>query len=319
MNTTFEKPKAEGQILVRLRRRAMGCLFELALAGHDEDYLTAAGAEALDILEPLERQLSVFIPDSEICYLNACAWREPVRVEARLYKLLKLSARLSEETEGAFDITSGPLVRLWGFAGGGRQSHIPLDKDIRDALKCMGFRYVLFDDEWCTVKFLREGMEFNLGGIGKGYAIDEIASFLVERGVTSGLIHAGTSTIYALGCPPGEEGWKIGIRSGSDSSEIISTITLKNRALSTSSGYEQYVELDGLRYSHIIDPRTGFPAEGLLSASAITSSATLSDALSTAFFVLGVEGTRDYCKRHSDVSAVLAQKDGSCLQIAHSS
>ncbi|MDI6827848.1 MAG: FAD:protein FMN transferase [Armatimonadota bacterium] len=315
MEIALEKLEAEISAFVRLSRRAMGCIFELVLGGSNQEYLIDAGEEALDLVEALELQLSVFLPDSEISYINASAAKQAVRVEPRLYKLLKLAAHLSNETGGAFDITSGLLVKLWGFAGGRKIDQMPSDHEIQEALNSTGIKYVCFDDESCAVQFVKKDLQINLGALGKGYAVDEMVSFLIERGVTNGLISAGTSTVYGLGSPPGEPGWKVGIRFGNGESKRLATVSLKNQALSTSGGYEQYVDLEGRRFSHIVDPRTGWPASELLSASAVTCSATISDALSTAFFVLGIEGTCDYCTKHKDVEAILATNKGDVLKI----
>ncbi len=287
-----------------VRRRAMATTFEIVLLGDDRDFLAAAGHEALDEVERLEEQLSVYVPTSEVSWVNERAAIEPVRVEPRLFDLLQLSARLSEETQGAFDITAGPLVKAWGFYR--QQGVVPSAETIAQTLEHVGMRHVLLDEGDSTVRFDRAGVEINLGSIGKGYAVDRAAAVLRNLGVEAALIHGGYSTIYALGAPPDAEGWVIGIRHPLDEEKHITTVTLRDQALSTSGSYEQFFEVDGKRYSHILDPRTGTPARGMWSSSVIAPSATESDALSTAFFVLGEEGARAYCARHPEVSAVLA-------------
>jgi len=308
--------ESQADIVVRVRKQLMACEFEVLLVGRDAGYLRDAGEEALGIAEELERQLSVFLTDSEVSYINAMAPRQAVRVEPRLYKLLRRSARLTRATHGAFDISLGRVIKAWNAAA--RSRRMPTDKEIECARRSAGAHLIQFNDEDCTVCFLAEGVEINLGGIGKGYAVDEMAALLKERGIPSGLITAGTSTVYAFGRPPGSKGWTVGIRGRRQFSQPVAIVSLVDQALSTSGGYEQYFELEGRQLSHVLDPRTGYPADGLVSASAIQKSATDSDALATAFFVLGAEGTAEYCRRHPDTQAILVIRgQGETLNVMH--
>lgn len=285
------------QTMIRIKRRAMGCDLELVLCGEDKSNLLAAAEEAFEEVHRLEEQLSVFRPDSEISYINALAPREWVRVEPRLYELLETAARLSAETEGAFDITAGRLIDLWSSS-----ESIPADIP-----KTTG--EIVFDAEENAVRFSHPDVKLNLGAIGKGYAASQVAELLVDRGVENALISAGASTVYALGSPPDEDAWAVGIRSPVNQCERITSVLLKNQALSTSGSHERFVEIDGRRYSHLIDPRTGRPAEGLLLASVIAADPVEGEALSTAFFILGLEKAQEYCEAHPDVGAILVRED----------
>ena len=283
--------------MIRIKRRAMGCDLELVLCGEDKSNLLAAAEEAFEEVHRLEEQLSVFRPDSEISYINALAPREWVRVEPRLYELLETAARLSAETEGAFDITAGRLIDLWSSS-----ESIPADIP-----KTTG--EIVFDAEENAVRFSHPDVKLNLGAIGKGYAASQVAELLVDRGVENALISAGASTVYALGSPPDEDAWAVGIRSPVNQCERITSVLLKNQALSTSGSHERFVEIDGRRYSHLVDPRTGRPAEGLLLASVIAADPVEGEALSTAFFILGLEKAQEYCEAHPDVGAILVRED----------
>jgi len=283
--------------MIRVIRRAMGCEFELLLCGEDRRHLLAAAEEAFEEVHRLEEQLSVFRPDSEISYINALAVKEWVRVEPRLYGLLQTAACLSAETEGAFDITAGRLIDLWSSS-----ESIPADIP-----KTTG--EIVFDPDENAVRFSNPDMKLNLGAIGKGYAAQQIAELLVDRGVENALISAGASTVYALGSPPDEDAWAVGIRSPVNQCERITSVLLRNQALSTSGSHERFVEIDGRRYSHLIDPRTGRPAEGLLLASVIASDPVEGEALSTAFFIFGLEKAQEYCEAHPDVGAVFVRED----------
>src|SRR5688572_21757876 len=294
-----------------VRRTAMGSLWDIYLAGTDRGQLVAAGEEALDEVERLDRQLSHYKDDSDISRLNAHAGEQWVRLEPKLYFLLKRCAELSEMTGGAFDITTGPLTKAWGFFKG--EKRIPPPKEVVAVMENVGTHRILFDDENWLVYFTRPGMEINFGAIGKGYAIDEAVNSLRFFNIDRAVLHGGQSTIYALGSPPDSvgspqsavgssesssfsssssssdgirrastehededendlaptRGWHFDIKDPRDKETVLEAVYLQNEALSTSGSYEDYFEVDGVRYSHIIDPRTGYPAEGMLSVSVI--------------------------------------------------
>ncbi len=289
--------------LIRVSRRAMGTEFQVVLAGEDERHLEQAANLALDEVERLDRQLSLYRPESDLSAINAQAAEAPVRVEPGLFRLLERAAEITAATEGAFDVTVGSLMRCWGFFRG--QGALPPPAKIAEALARVGMAHVEFDTEERTVRFDRPGIEIDLGAIGKGYAVDRMVALLRESGVESALVHGGYSTIYALGRPPEGEAWPLGIRHPFDAEQTLMPVPLRERALSTSGNYEQFFTFEGVVYSHVLDPRTGRPAPGMLSASALTTSATDSDALSTAFFVLGAEKTKAYCRARPGVAAVL--------------
>jgi len=288
-----------------MKRVAMNCEFELVLCGSDRRYLIDAGEEAFEELARLEEQLSVFIPTSDVSDINAHAAERPVRIDARLFDLLLLAKRVSAETGGAFDISTGPLVRRWSAGDDHGGFSVPTSEEISQLISKVGMKHVCLDQAAITVAFDRPGMMINLGAIGKGYAVREMADLLRGRGIDAGLISGGTSTVYAIGHAPDDDAWTVGIRNPVEREERLTTVRLRDRALSTSGGHERFTEADGVRYSHVIDPRTGRPADALLIACAVTSDPAESDALSTAFLVLGVEETKEYCSAHESVGAVL--------------
>jgi len=187
----------------------MATRFELVLHGDNPVALRAAGEEALDEIERLEAQLSLFRPSSEIFHLNARAAREPVRVTPPVFALLQHAQQLCQESGGAFDITIAPLVRCWGFMAG--DGHLPQPADLAEARACVGMSLVQLDPSDFTVRFAHPGVMLDLGAIGKGYAIERAAEVLREAGVMSALLHGGTSSVQALGHPPDAEHWKIAI------------------------------------------------------------------------------------------------------------
>jgi len=294
--------------VLRVTREAMGTEFQVVLSGEDERALERAANDALDEVQRLDEQMSLYRPDSELCFINSHAAEGPVPVEPRLFKLLSGAAEIWEATEGAFDITVGPLMECWGFFRG--QGRIPPQEEIDKALHRVGMQHIALDAREKTVRFDRPGIKLDLGGIAKGLAVDAAAVGLGAWDVTSALIHGGWSTVYALGGAPNEVTWRVGIRHPYDANRRVDAVTLRNQALSTSGNYEKFFAADGVVYSHIMDPRTGWPARGMLSASAITKAGFASDALSTAFFVMGEERTRACCAARPNVGAVLVPDGG---------
>jgi len=285
----------------------MGTEFEVTLCGADPDFLRAAAHEALDAVDALEERLSHYRETSEICDLNRRAAGEPVRMEPGLFAHLRRAAWLSEVSGGAFDITAGPLVRCWGFFRG--RGAMPESEALRTALRAVGSRHLQFDPEAYTVAFARPGVEVHLGALGKGIAVDAAVEVLRGLGVTAALIHGGTSTVYGLGAPPGQDAWLVGVRHPRAEGERVGVLRLRDRALSLSGDTEQFFEHEGRRYSHILDPRTGRPARGVALAAFLADNATDTDALSTAVFVSGVGGAYRLLERNPTWGIVVLSLD----------
>lgn len=266
---------------VLVARNAMATRFEIVLHGGDAPALRAAGEEALDEIERLEAQLSLYRSTSEIAHLNARAHAAPVRVTPSLFRLLERARDLSRQTGGAFDVTVAPLVRCWGFMGG--SGSLPSEETIAQARECVGMQWLELDPVALTVRFARAGVMIDLGAIGKGYAIDKAAEILREAGVTSALVHGGTSSAYGIGHPPGDEKWKIAVSApGAATSQPLTVVELEDNSLSVSAVWGKSFAAGQQTYGHIIDPRTGRPAQSALLAAVIVPSATDGDALSTA-------------------------------------
>lgn len=288
----------------KISRPAMGCNFDIYLSGTDYDNITGAAEQALDEITRLENRLSRFIEESDVTRINAHASDSCVRLEPRLYRLLRNATDISCATNGTFDITCAPLVRLWGFYTNAKSP--PDEKHINNILELVGYNKLLFDDEENLISFAREGMEIDLGAIGKGYAIDEAVETLRRYGVEHAVISGGNSTIYALGGAENGEPWNFNITDPYNPEMILCTVTLKDEALSTSSITEQFFMHEGKRYGHIIDPRTGYPADtDILSSTVICSSGMESDAYSTALFLMGVDKAREFCTTHHHIKAIL--------------
>lgn len=270
---------------VTLACRAMATRFEIVLWGGEEAHLRAAGEEALAEIQRLEAQLSLYREESDLHDLNIRAAYEPVPVEPRLFHLLERARDLSAETGGAFDITLAPLLRAWGFVGG--SGRMPDEAEITAAREATGMNRVELNAQNFTVRFLKEGVTLDLGAIGKGYAIERAAEIVRECGVGGALLHGGTSTVQAVGAQPDGSAWRIAIRPPHLSNEPLAVIPLQDSALSVSAVWGKSFTQEEIRYGHVLDPRTGRPVQNALLAAVSCSSATDSDALSTALLVLG--------------------------------
>lgn len=302
---------------VRLAIRAMATEFVVLMnPGAPEQIWTASAA--LDVVAEVERQLTVYRSDSEVSRLNETASERPVGVSRNLFELLAECAELSRLTEGAFDVATHAQIAL-------RQRYrkletIPNDAEIAQSLARSGMQHVAFDPSATSIAFDRAGVGLNFGAIGKGYALDRCANVLSGRGsgdehrsahadespsVPSFCLSGGHSSVLARGGHNGLEGWPVGIGNPLFTSRRLGTILLKNQAMGTSGSNVQFFRHEGTRYGHILDPRTARPAAGLLSATVIAPTAAMADALSTAFFVLGVEKARELCDNQPLIGALL--------------
>jgi thiamine biosynthesis lipoprotein len=264
---------------------AMGSVYTIVAYGKDRNILQSAIDLAFEEVRRLDDLLSNYKPRSEWSQVNREAAAGPVRVSPELFALLEACLRYSESSDGAFDITVGPLVRTWGFfRGSGR---LPHRAEIRTALARVGYKNVILDRDNLTVRFTRSGVEIDPGGIGKGYTVDRLAEILRERGVTSALISAGGSSMYGIGAPPNEKGWPVKIRHPKDPDQTAGEALLKDSSMATSGTSEKFFISGGRLYSHIFDPRTGYPAAGMLSVSVLAQRAIDSEAWTKPMFILG--------------------------------
>jgi len=292
---------------IRVFRRAMACRFEITLSGEDARHVSAA-RDALDEADRLEAALTVFRESSDLMRVNRLAEHVPVQVDAELFDLLDHCRALHTETDAAFDITSTPLSRCWGFLV--RDARVPAAAALATARAKVGMGHVQLEAAGRTVRFDQPGIELNLGSIGKGYAVQRMGAQLHARGVRHALVSAAGSSIVALGGHG--QGWCIDLRSRQQPDSLpLARLFLRNGAVGTSGAGEQFIEIDGKRYGHLLDPRTGWPSTaGLLSASVVTHDAATADALATAFFVGGLDLAERYCATHPDTLALLTPDDG---------
>jgi len=310
---------ARQRYLMSVSRRAMACQWQAYFNAGQYEQAELASMAALDLVDQLEAQLTIFREDSEVSQLNQLAADEPVEVQENLFELLDRSQDLAEQTGGAFDITSGPLSEVWGFAR--REGRVPEPNELAATLEHVGSHLLELDDDGGTVFFRDEQLEINLGGIGKGYALDCAADKIEEEAVFDFLLHGGQSSVVARGRNADRDtGWAVGLVHPLNPKQRLAEIVLVDQALSTSGSGTQFITHRGRRLGHILNPKTGWPAEGVLSATVITESAAEADALSTAMFVMGPEAARDFCQGRPDVGVALVlpgERSGSVVIESH--
>lgn len=288
-------------------RDAMACRFEVVFNVGAVPDATALACAALDLVDEIENAFSVYRDTSDLSLLNATAASGWQPVSHEVFTLLTRARELHDRTGGGFDIAAGALVKAWGFLQ--RQGRTPAAAVQAAALAASGMRHVELDPEARRVRFTRPGVEINPGAIGKGWAVDRAMDWLTDRGVDSVLIHGGSSSVRARGTQGfggvGCRGWKVGLRHPLLPGLRLATLTLADRALGTSGSGTQFFVDRGRKIGHILDPRTGRPAEGVLSATVLAPDAATADALATALYVLGPAGLDAIAPAAGDVAAIL--------------
>jgi thiamine biosynthesis lipoprotein len=293
--------KSDWDSITGIRRfsyEAMATTFEIIILHEDACYAEQAAWAAFDKLGRLEQDLSGFIENSDISRINNLAAGQSVRVSLETFECLQLSRHVNAETNGAFDITIGYLLSCWRNSD--KTLRIPSKEELKIARQRTGMDLFKLDESQYTVELLRDKVQIDLGGIGKGYAIDKMAELLRDWSIDLALIHGGYSTALGIGAPKGKQGWPVTLSNPRNRKQTLARLCLQNRALSGS----------GLQKGrHIIDPRTAQPVEGRCAAWACAADAATADALSTAFMVMSPNEVKQYCLRRPDVLAMLILHD----------
>jgi thiamine biosynthesis lipoprotein len=282
--------RAPGPLQMERSTDAMGATFSVVLYGSDRASMNQAMDAAFEEAHRLDALLSNYRTASEWSRINREAAARPVAVSPELFRLLSDCVEYSRASEGTFDLTVGPLMRAWGFSGGGR--HVPSPDQIREALELVGYRHVQLNARKRTVRFDRPGVEIDPGGVGKGYAVDRMVEVLRARGIRNALVAASGSSIFGLGNPPEEpRGWPISIADPWDHRKNAAQVFLKDLSLSTSGSYEKSFRAGGRRYPHIMDPRRGVPAESAVQVTVIAPRAIDSEVWAKPYFIRGCAWT----------------------------
>jgi thiamine biosynthesis lipoprotein len=264
----------------------MDTMVEITVVSKSANQAEKAIDAAFEEIRRLERLLSFWTEESEIALIYKNAGKSPVAVSPETFDIIRKSLYVSEKTRGAFDPTVGPVIRLWDFW----EKKRPETSELEKKLQLVDYRAIKLTSNESTAYLSQEGMSFDTGGIAKGYSADRAADVLMKMGIKAGLVSVA-GDIKAFGRKPDGKGWHVGIRDprSENSAELIASIELMDEAISTSGDYERYFIEEGIRYHHILDPRTGYPAQGCMSVTVIAKDTVMTDGFSTGIFVLGPE------------------------------
>lgn len=286
----------------------MGVPFTITLYAPDADKAGAAAREAFAVVAKLNAILSDYDPDSELERLRAQPPGTPTRVSADLFDVLRRAREMSALTDGAFDVTIGDQIQLWRRAR--RQRELPAEERIAAARQTSGWRHLELNPATRTVTLRKQGLRLDLGGIAKGYAADKALAALRRHGIRRALV-AASGDIASGDPPPGERGWKVGVASvDAQGRDLTTTLLLANRAVSTSGDTEQFIEIGGVRYSHIVNPRTGVGLTNRIGVTVIARDATTTDALATGVSVMGTERGLALIESRPGVEALIVKLEG---------
>jgi thiamine biosynthesis lipoprotein len=298
-----EAPQRGGA--TREYRYLMGTSVVVEVYGGEEGTRRAAIADAFAAVAEVDRLMSNYRDDSELSRINHLAAGAPVQVSDPMLSVLEAAQRVSRASHGAFDITVGPIVRLWGFHD--KKPHQPTAAEFATARPLVDYRNLLIDPERRAVRFARSGVEIDLGGIAKGFAVELAASALRSRGL-DGLIDAGGNQ-YFTGTPPGKGIWSVGIKHPDRPDQLLGVIETSETSVSTSSDASTFVEIDGRKYGHILDPHTLQPSTAALSVTILSRDGTLADAMSKAAFVLGPKAGLALIDSFGGLTGLIAYRD----------
>jgi thiamine biosynthesis lipoprotein len=283
--------------------KLMGNRFELSVVAESGQWANEKIDAGIDEIKRIERLLTTFSDDSETNQVNNNAGIKPVAVSRETFELVKRSIVISKVTQGAFDITYGSIdKRLWNFDR--HMTSLPDKATAKKMVRLINYRNISLDEENCTI-FLRErGMRIGFGGIGKGYAAERAKLIMKQLGVTSGVVNA-SGDLNTWGLQPGGKKWTIGIANPDASNQVFSYLTISDLAVATSGNYEKFIMVDGKRYSHTINPRTGLPVTGIKSVTIITTNAEIADAMATPVTIMGVYAGLDLINQMKDIEAII--------------
>jgi thiamine biosynthesis lipoprotein len=288
----------------RTYRYLMGTSVEIEAYGGTDTDRRLASEEAFAAIAEVDRLMSNYRDDSELSRINTGAAREAIRVSDPMLSVLEAAQKVSVASRGAFDVTVGPIVRLWGFHD--KKPHMPTPSELSVVRPLVNYRNLLIDEPGHAVRFARPGVEIDLGGIAKGFAVEIAANTLRRRGL-NGFIDAGGNQ-YLLGAPPDKQTWTVGIKDPDRPDRLLGTVDTKETSVSTTANYATFVEIDGRKFGHVLDARTLHPSDASLSVTILSRDGTLADAMSKAAFVLGPSVGLALVDSFPGMSAVIAYR-----------
>nr|WP_321486603.1 FAD:protein FMN transferase [uncultured Draconibacterium sp.] len=300
-----------GQQPYKRTLKLMGSRFDITVVANNElegnGYIDMAVAE----IQRIEKLISSWDANSETSAINKNAGIQAVKISPELFALIERAIRISELTDGAFDISYASMDRIWHFDGS--MTKMPSEETIAASVAKVGYKNIVLDKAASTVFLKKEGMKIGFGAIGKGYAADKAKALLMSKGVSAGIINA-SGDMNTWGKQPDGSYWKVAITNPMNKNKAFALLPIKNGAVVTSGDYEKYVKFNGIRYTHIIDPRTGYPAHGIISATVFAPKAELADALATSVFVMGINVGLDRINQLPQIECIIVDDKGNIHQ-----
>ncbi|OOG73583.1 FAD:protein FMN transferase [Flavobacterium sp. A45] len=303
----FVALSTSAQIIHKRKLSMLGSPFEIMVVAKDTVQANIYIDIAIGEVRRIENEISDWIPTTPISEVSRNAGIKPVKVPAEVFELVERAIKVSQITSGAFDISYASMDRIWKFDGSMKE--MPTPEAIKKSVEKIGYKNIILDKKEQTIFLKKEGMKLGLGGIGQGYIADKIQALLLSKGCSSGLVNV-SGDIFAWGRQPDGKPWTVGIVNPMNKNKIIATFPLENSAVETSGSYEKFVVFGGKRYSHIIDPRTGYPAMGVVSVSVFAKKTEIADALATGIFVLGVDVGLDLVNQLKGIECIIVDDKG---------
>lgn len=285
----------------------MGSTFDITVVAENQEEANGYIDMAIAEIKRIEERISSWDSNSETASVNANAGIRPVQVSAELFNIIERAIQISKLTDGAFDISYASMDRIWKFDGS--MLKIPDEESIKASVAKVGFRNIVLNKAELTVYLKTPGMKIGFGAIGKGYAADKAKALLMQKGVSAGIINA-SGDMNTWGKQPNGEDWKVAITNPMNKDKAFALLPIKEGAVVTSGNYEKFVRFNGKRYSHIIDPRTGYPASGIISVTVFAPKAEIADALATSVFVMGIDVGLDRINQIPKVDCIIIDDKG---------
>ena len=296
-----------GQIVQKRKLFMLGSPFEMTVVAKDtvqgNVYIDLAVAE----VKRIENLISDWIPSTQISQVNTNAGIKPVKVDEEVFDLVDRAIKISKITKGAFDISYASMDKIWKFDGSMKE--MPTPEAVKKSVEKIGYQNIILDPKTKTIFLKNQGMKLGLGGIGQGFIADKIKLLLESKGCTSGIVNV-SGDINTWGRQIDGKPWTVGIINPMNKNKVFATFPLEDNAVETSGSYEKYVVFNGIRYSHIIDPRTGYPAQGIVSVSVFAKKTEIADGLATGIFVLGVEVGLDLVNQLKGIECIIIDDKG---------
>ncbi len=295
------------QMVYTQKTKMLGSPFEMTVVAQDTVEGNYFIQKAIDEVKRIEHLISDWIPTTQISQVNQNAGITPIRVDQEVFQLIERAIKISKLTNGAFDISYASMDKIWKFDGSMKE--MPTEEAIKNSVAKVGYQNIILNEKESTIFLKNNGMKLGLGGIGQGYIADKIKALLIESGCKSGIVNV-SGDIFAWGKQPDGKPWTVAIVNPINKNKVFATFPLEDSAVETSGSYEKYVTFNGKRYSHIIDPRTGYPAAGIVSVSVFAKTTEVADALATGVFVLGVDVGLDLINQLKGIECIIVDENG---------